>query len=589
MPKDDNGVQLKGNRKLLGVVSFGIVCALLLILVVNATINISSGIRAYVAGEGYWAKAQKEAALHLSNYILSEDSTKYGHVISVLRVIDGDNVAREELLKSDYDYDVVYQGFVTGKNHPEDVDDMIDVLRWFKNISYVENAISTWEEADAKIEEFKTFAKSIHDEISKSKSVPETQKSLWLEELETLDHQLTELEYHFSQTMGNMARLINEILRWSVIILGLILITIGIWITSSFYVTTQAYTRAIKESKERLNNILNNSKDFLYKLNLKTRSYEFVSPAIKNMLGYEKHDVMNGGIPFVKSITHPDDLSRMSKEIEKYDYMNEEDFIPETQFRLKTTTGEYLWVSNNRTLIHDDDGSVTAIVGAVRDISTQKEQERTIKESLKEKELLLKEIHHRVKNNLAIVSSLLELQKDSVNDEVQNMLSSSQARIKSIAKVHEKLYESTTLSDINLGTYITEITEEIQRAYVSTERKIDIDMDLASLTVDINSAIPIGLILNELINNAFKHAFKDQESGRLKILLKENDGKVELSVESDGNKLNEDFKTSQSDSLGMTLIEVLIQRINGQLNVTQDDWTRFKISFELEDNTDIES
>lgn len=589
MPKDNNGVQLKGNRKLLGVVSFGILCAILLILVVNATINISSGIRAYVAGEGNWAKAQKEAALHLSNYIHTEDSTKYEHVLSVLRVIDGDKIARKELLKSDYDYDVVYQGFVTGKNHPEDVDDMIDVLRWFKNISYVENAISTWKDGDVKIEEFKTFAKSVHDEISASESVPEAQKSLWLEELEILDHQLTELEYRFSQTMGNMARLINEILRWSVIILGLILITIGIWITSSFYVTTQAYTRAIKESKERLNNILNNSKDFLYKLNLKTRSYEFVSPAIKNMLGYEKHDITNGGIPFVKSITHPDDLSRMSKEIEKYDYMNEKDFIPETQFRLKTATGKYLWVSNNRTLIHDDEGNATAIVGAVRDISTQKEQERTIKESLKEKELLLKEIHHRVKNNLAIVSSLLELQKDNVSDEVQNMLSSSQARIKSIAKVHEKLYESTTLSDINLGTYITEITEEIQRAYVSTEREIDIDMDLASLTVDINSAIPIGLILNELINNAFKHAFKDQESGRLKILLKETDGKVELSVESDGNKLNEDFKTSESDSLGMTLIEVLIQRINGQLNVTQDDWTRFKITFDLEDNTDTES
>ena len=570
-----------GNGRIFGVVAFGLLCALLLIFVVNLSINTSSGVRGYVAGEGYWAKAQKEAALHLSNYIITEDPAKYEHFKSVLRVIEGDRIGREELQKDDFDYDVAYEGFITGKNHPDDVDDMINLFRRFQGISHVNEAIETWAAGDEKIGELRRFAADIHSVIQNSDTVSLVQKTRWMEDLETLDHELTDLEYSFSLAMGNMARLINEILRWSTISLGLILIFIGVWITLRFYHSTQTYTKLIKESEEQLKNILDNSKDFLYKLNLKTRSYEFVSPGVYDMLGYEKQVYIDGGIPFVLSITHPDDLQRMNKEIKNYDELSSRDFLSETQFRLKTKSGDYKWVSNVRSLIHDEQGNATAIVGAVRDISTQKEQERTIKESLKEKELLLKEIHHRVKNNLAIISSLLELQKDGVSEDVQNMLSSSQARIKSIAKVHEKLYESTTLSDINLNTYISEITEEIKRAYLSDNRNIDIQMDLAPLTVDINSAIPIGLILNELINNAYKHAFNGLNSGTLKVLLNVINDKVELSIESDGNKMDKNFDINDSDSLGMTLIEVLVQRIDGQLEISQDEWTRFKITFDL--------
>lgn len=570
-----------GNGRIFGVVAFGMLCALLLIFVVNLSINTSSGIRAYVAGEGYWAKAQKEAALHLSNYIITEDSAKYEHFKSVLRVIEGDRLGREELQKEHFDYDVVYEGFITGKNHPDDIDDMINLFRRFQGISHVNEAIETWAAGDEKIAELRSFAADIHSVIQNRDSVSLMQKTRWMEDLETLDHELTDLEYSFSLAMGNMARLINEILRWSTISLGLILIFIGVWITARFYHSTLTYTKLIKENEEQLKNILDNSKDFLYKFNLKTRSYEFVSPGVYDMLGYEQQVYIKGGIPFVLSITHPDDIQRMNKEIKKYDELSPKNFLSETQFRLQTKSGEYKWVSNVRSLIYDEQGNATAIVGAVRDISTQKEQERTIKESLKEKEILLKEIHHRVKNNLAIISSLLELQKDGVSEDVQNLLTSSQARIKSIAKVHEKLYESTTLSDINLSTYIAEITEEIKRAYLSDDRNIDIQMDLTPLTVDINSAIPIGLILNELINNAYKHAFNGLNSGTLKVLLNVINDKIELSIESDGNKMDKNFDIHDSDSLGMTLIEVLVKRIDGQLEISQDEWTRFKITFDL--------
>lgn len=580
--------RLDVDRKIIGVISFGLLCALLLIGMVNISINTSSGIRAYVAGEAYWAKAQKEAGMHLSNYIITENPEEYEHFKNVLRVIEGDRVAREELLKEDFDYDVVYDGFITGYNHPDDIQDMVNLLRRFQNISHVKEAIDIWSSADIKIEEFKSFAASIHSEIQNNNTISNAQKTQWMEELEILDHELTDLEYNFSLAMGNMARLVNEIFRWTTITLGLILIFIGIWITARFYRSTQTWARVLKESEELLKNVLDNSKDVLYKLDLNTRKYVFVSPAIERMLGYDKERFADGGVNFILSIMHPEDRERMSKVVEKYDNLEDGDFLPTTEFRLQDSNGNWKWVSNVRSLIRNAHGEPEAIVGAVRNISTQKEQEEKIKESLKEKELLLKEIHHRVKNNLAIISSLLELQKDGVSTETQSMLSSSQARIKSIAKVHEKLYESTTLSDIPLDNYITEIVEEIEKAYSSKETDIDIIIDADPIKVTINDAIPIGLILNELINNAFKHAYKGLKSGTLKITLQKGSEEMKLFVESDGNKMDSDFDAAKSNSLGMTLIEVLVKRINGRIEIEQDEWTRFKIFFELDENKEPE-
>ncbi|MFD2531691.1 histidine kinase dimerization/phosphoacceptor domain -containing protein [Gracilimonas halophila] len=465
---------------------------------------------------------------------------------------------------------------------------MVNLFRRFQSISHVEEAIEIWEAGDNKIEEFKSFAASLHTEIQSNSSISNAQKTRWMEQLEVLDHELTDLEYNFSLAMGNMARLVNEVFRWTTITLGLILIFIGIWITSRFYHSTQIWTQALKKSEQRFKNILDNSKDVLYKLDLTTREYVFVSPAVESMLGYDKERFAEGEVNFILSIMHPEDRDHMSRVVEKYDDLEDGDFLPATEFRLQDSNGNWTWVSNVRSLIRNEHGEPEAIVGAVRDISTQKEQEEKIKESLNEKELLLKEIHHRIKNNLSIISSLLELQKEGVDEALKDALSSSQARIKSIAKVHEKLYESTTLSDIPLDNYITEITEEIEKAYSSKEKEIEIIIDVDPITVNINNAIPIGLILNELINNAFKHSYKDYESGTLKIKLHKNTEGIVLLVESDGNKMDSNFDITKSDSLGMTLIEVLVKRINGQLEIEQDDWTRFKIMFELNENEETE-
>lgn len=575
--------RLDVDRKILSLVAFAFICSVMLIFIVNFSINTLSGIRGYVGGEGNWAKAQKEAIIHLSRYIITEDEAVFGNFKSVLRINKGDRTSREELEKEDFDYDIVVEGFEQGMNHPEDIPQMINVYRRFQNFPDVREAINTWEVADQKIDELIQFGDSVRYHISTSE-IGADQKAKWLEELTVLDHELTELEFRFSNAMGSAARLLNSIIRWSTIILGMMLISIGVWLTSRFYKSTKIWTETLKESERRFKQVLSNSKDVLYKMDIKSRKYVFVNPAIKEMLGYSKKEFLNGGAEFIISKVHPDDLERMKSLVENYDNISDGDFLPTVQFRLKDIDGNYHWVSNVRTLIRDENDNPEAIVGSVRDITVQKLQEKEIKESLKEKEILLQEIHHRVKNNLAIISSLLELQKSTVNDDVKSLLSSSQARIKSIAKVHEKLYQSTTLSDISLDIYISELAEEISRAYQSDEKHIDLKVDAEPVSITLDQAIPIGLILNELINNAYKHGFDGIDNGYIKVSLQKPNDRMELSVANSGNTISEDFDPKDSDSLGMTLINVLLKKINGTLEIKTGKETRFIIHFNLDED-----
>lgn len=225
-------------------------------------------------------------------------------------------------------------------------------------------------------------------------------------------------------------------------------------------------------------------------------------------------------------------------------------------------------------------GGEKRLIAYVRDISEQKEYEEAIEASLKDKEVLLAEIHHRVKNNLAIISGLLEMQTfNSTDDKITSELKESQSRIQSIAMVHEKLYQSESLSDIALDSYIGELIRFISGTFYQNENKVEVIKDIDPISLEIQQAIPCGLILNEMITNAYKHGFKDIDDGRLRISLKEEDRKIKMTVENNGSTLPEGFDISQSSSLGMTLIQTLVKQLDGSLDISSEDYTSFTVTF----------
>lgn len=229
-------------------------------------------------------------------------------------------------------------------------------------------------------------------------------------------------------------------------------------------------------------------------------------------------------------------------------------------------------------------GNTIAIYGMYIDITDQKRAEEQIKQSLREKEVLLAEIHHRVKNNLAVITGLLELQAYNTSSVgARNVLQESQMRINSIALIHEKLYQNEDLSSISFDVYLKELTEVIVSSMETGDKKIELHIDAPPIHLTINQAIPCGLILNELITNAYKHAFPDTGEGNIYVELRQAEESLLLLVRDDGVGLPDDFDLEEPKSLGMTLISTLSRQLNGTHTFNRgSEGTEFELQFEAE-------
>ncbi len=212
----------------------------------------------------------------------------------------------------------------------------------------------------------------------------------------------------------------------------------------------------------------------------------------------------------------------------------------------------------------------------------RKGAEEQIKSALKEKEVLLKEIHHRVKNNLQIISSLLKLQSQYTDDtKILEMLKDSQNRVKSMALIHEKLYGSKDLANINLKTYIHDLVIGLYHSYSKNSEAIIIREDIGDITLGIETAIPCGLIINELVSNALKHAFPGDRTGEIHIKLQRvMENKIILTVEDNGIGISEDFDYGNTDTLGLHLVNILVEdQIEGEIELDRTNGTKFQIEF----------
>jgi PAS domain S-box-containing protein len=220
------------------------------------------------------------------------------------------------------------------------------------------------------------------------------------------------------------------------------------------------------------------------------------------------------------------------------------------------------------------------IVGVIRDVTEDKRNEQRLRDSLLEKEVLLKEVHHRVKNNLQVISSLLFLQKDVIEDpEIQMLFEESRNRIASMALIHEELYRSGDLARVDLKEYLERLTPKLVQS-LRGDKGIGFTLELAECPVTVDKAIPFGLIVNELVTNAVKHAFIGRDSGVIRVRVTREDDMIRAAVEDDGVGLGEDFHPEQAKSLGMQLVVQLSRQLRGALTFgSGPSGTAFRLSF----------
>ncbi len=215
------------------------------------------------------------------------------------------------------------------------------------------------------------------------------------------------------------------------------------------------------------------------------------------------------------------------------------------------------------------------------DITDRKEIDRKILDSLKEKEVLLQEVHHRVKNNLQVISSILNLQSSFVDDQrTLELLEESQSRIKTMSYIHETLYQTADFSSIEFTDYISTLVRNLLHSYSTPGCEVELHTRFDKIYLDLDKAIPCGLIINELVSNALKYAFKGRDRGNLTLHIFQNDNKIAMKVADDGVGLPDDFKYEESESLGIYLVYALVEQLDAVLEISSEGGTSFLITFD---------
>ncbi len=217
----------------------------------------------------------------------------------------------------------------------------------------------------------------------------------------------------------------------------------------------------------------------------------------------------------------------------------------------------------------------------IRDITEKKQADENLLASLKEKEVLLKEVHHRVKNNLQVISSILNLQSSYVKEEsTLQILRESQNRIKSMSFIHESLYQTKNFSSINFSEYIVNLSKNLVHSYQVFSNLIELKFNVGELDLNLDQAIPCGLIINELVSNALKYAFNEDQEGTIYIGLREENNHIHLKVEDDGKGLPEGFDYTSTETLGLQLVLTLVEQLDGKIELDSRGGTKYLIIFE---------
>jgi PAS domain S-box-containing protein len=329
---------------------------------------------------------------------------------------------------------------------------------------------------------------------------------------------------------------------------------------------------ALRESEEKYQKLFNNEMDAICLFDIQTRRLLDVNDAYIKLYGYSKEEALELTTDDISA--EPEVTTKAIKRSDKTGNV----FIPLRRHRKKDGTeivveiaaGPFNWKGQR------------IMYAVARDITKRIKTEEAIKKSLKEKEVLLKEIHHRVKNNMAIISSLLQLQARYSKDEKLNLLfRDSQSRISSMALVHEKLYQTKDFANINFREYVEEFVGHILVTYGKKEGEISLTVSVDDINLNIDTMIPFGLILNELVTNSLKHAFEGVERPEISISLDVDDDQATLVYGDNGRGIPEHIDFLKSDTLGLQIVNMLALQLKGSVKLDRNDWTRFTIRFEF--------
>jgi PAS domain S-box-containing protein len=336
---------------------------------------------------------------------------------------------------------------------------------------------------------------------------------------------------------------------------------------------------ALRTSEERLRQVALVYDIGLFEHDIVTNRY-YWSPELRKYWGIGPEDPVP--VTFIWDVTHPEDLEAV-QEAHRRARDPEGDGRYSMQHRVIRPDGTVRWVDMRARTFFEGTGDQrrpVRTVGALVDITDRRKAVEALRDSLREKEILLREVHHRVKNNLQIIASLLHFQAKRVKhpDDLA-AFADGRDRLRAMILVHEKLYQSPDLSRVDLGNYLRALVRDLHHSYIDSGGSLDIRVAMEAVALPIESALPCGMIVCELLTNVFKYAFPEGRRGTVTVSLGASNGLIRLGVHDDGIGLPATFDAGQAASFGWQLIRNLVAQLDGTANVGGQGGTQIEITF----------
>ncbi len=406
-------------------------------------------------------------------------------------------------------------------------------------------------------------------DISESKAAQESIK-VKNEELEALNEELTASMEEMEATNEEFARANEELLETNTRLIKI-------------EQNLKQSLDALELSELRYKLIAENVVDVIWTTDMNL-DLTYVTPSVERQQGY-KVEEMNG-IPLEKRFP-PESIKKIS-EIVTGEMIKETDPASDKSRAISFEAesfkkdGTIYWADFNLTFLRDADGSPRGFQGITRDITERKKTELRINDLLKEKEILLKEVHHRIKNNMNTICGLLMIQAETLEEEsAKNALYDASTRVQSMMILYDKLYRSDDFMRVSLNDYFPPLIDEVIRNFHSSE-SVTILKEIDDIVLNTDILSPLGIILSELLTNTMKHAFKGKSGGIIKVSAKQANSTISITVEDDGAGIPDYVDIHNSQGFGLQLIGMLTDQINGTIDVERDNGTSVKITFEIQ-------
>jgi PAS domain S-box-containing protein len=320
--------------------------------------------------------------------------------------------------------------------------------------------------------------------------------------------------------------------------------------------------KSLSKQKEYYSALVENSNDLITVID-KDGIISYQSPSVENIIGFKPEEMIGKSI---LDFIQPNVITDLNEDLKKI-FQNNDEIKTSVEYRIKHKNGN--WIFCESTINNQlNNPNINGFVLISRDISITKK-------ALKEKELLIKEIHHRVKNNLQLIHSLLDLQSDQIDDEqILEMFKESKNRIMLIASFYEQLYQSKNVGEINFKEYIQNLLTDLFQAH-KTDKNISFKIDIKDYILDYDMVLTCGFIVSELVTNSLKHAFLDLREGEIRIKFKIEANSYILEIIDNGIGISTDINLNKPKSLGLNLVKIFVKELKGNIKLDRANGTRF--------------